>query len=169
MIRIPKKMFPGTTRIVYPTPAGEWSNTFVDGEFVVGDCASPLYLADGITKAFDWEAYQLPTVNYGTLISSLAFFDRMRPEEETFFRTQAKVNIEFEKLLSRAERLSGAIELTRDDVRNGITAILGAMVQANIEGYTVEYATQRYSEMLDAPVQWSELPTDLKLKYASGQ
>lgn len=166
MIRIPKKTFPGTTRLMYPTPVGEWSNTFIDGDFVVGDCASALYLVDGITKAFEWENYEKPPVNYGTLISSLAFFDRMHPIEETFFRTQAKTNVEFEKLLARAERLSGAIELTRTDVRNGIAAVLNAMVHFDVEGYTQEFADFRFAELVDTPVVWDELPTDLKTTFS---
>jgi hypothetical protein len=162
MIKTPVVFEHNSTVIKYPTNRSQWKNTFVANGFLVGTYEGSLFLADGSTKSFPWEPYMPPAPFYGMLITSLAFFDRLFEVEERFFREAAKVNVDVQRLLSRAELLTDEIDLTRADVITGVGDVLLAMVAAGIDGYTLDYIALRKSAILETPAAWNELPAKLK-------
>jgi hypothetical protein len=164
-IIIPLVYKPNSSVISYPGNVAAWSNTIVHGSSIAGDYSDSLYMADGVTKTFDWEPYSPAEQDYGTLISNLAFFERMRDAEEDFLRVSAKTNIQFEKLLARTEKIAEAIDLQRIDVRAGVVKVLAAMVSSGVDGYTEAYALQRHNEILNTKVVFSELPSLIKTQF----
>lgn len=165
MIKTPVVFEIGKTVIKYPINRSFWKNTFIEDGLLVGDYEGKLFLADGATKAFDWDPYTAPPQNYGTLMTGLAFFDRMLPQEESFFREGAKVNVDLERLLARSERLTENIDLARADVRDGVAGVLNLMHAHEIAGYNADYVELRKIAILDAPLQWDELPEKIQLQF----
>jgi hypothetical protein len=167
MIKTPIKTANNSTVIEYPINRNAWKNTFIESGFLVGNYEGNLFKADGATKAFPWEYYEPAQVNYGTLITSLAFFERLDDVEETFFRSDAKTDVLVEKLLARSERLTDEIDLQRQDVRDGLKYVLGKMVAAGIEGYSQQFADSRFNAIIFEPVTLSEIPAYLRPLYSA--
>jgi hypothetical protein len=167
MIRTPIVFETGNTIIKYPINRDFWRNTFIENGQLVGDYEGNLFLADGATKAFPWEYYEPEQVNYGTLITSLAFFERLDDVEEIFFRSDAKTDVLVERLLARSERLTDEIDLQRQDVRDGLKYVLGKMVATGIEGYSQQFADSRFNAIIFEPVTLSEIPAYLRPLYSA--
>jgi hypothetical protein len=167
MIKVPLVFEQNSSVVKYPTARSQWEKTFIDDGFLVGHYEGPLYLADGVTKTFNWAEYIKSPINYGTLMTSLAFFDRMMDVEERFLREAAKINIDMERLLARAERLTDNVDVARDDVKNGVHMVLQQMLIAGVPDYNAVYVEQRKFAILELPISFTELPEKLQLQFSS--
>lgn len=161
-----------STVIKYPTVKSFWRNTRVSGGFLVGDYDGALFLADGITKTFEWE-YHDETPDYGRILSVLSLRERFTfaekalldlysiddPSLDTEARLQkATVRQLFEELRSAP---GGVVDLDYLPVQQGIKLMCEVLQQSG----HIANADERFNQIIHAPVRFDELIESARMAY----
>ncbi|MDE2470389.1 MAG: hypothetical protein KGL35_17000 [Bradyrhizobium sp.] len=144
------------TAVVYPGDATKWTATNVVGQSVVGEYAGALYLADGVTKAFNWTAWSPPAPSYGLVITPLAMLNRFLPAEENAIRSAQTSSTQIQSLMDRIH-LASFIDLTDPNTEGAINALVTAGL----------LTAARAATMLTTPAAWGELPASIQAQIGS--
>lgn len=142
------------TAVVYPGDATKWTATNVVGQSVVGEYAGALYLADGVTKAFNWTAWSPPAPSYGLIITPLAMLNRFLPAEEAAIRNAQASNVSLQGLMDRIH-LASFIDLTDPNTEGTINELVTAGI----------LTAARATTILTTPATWIELPTSIQATF----
>ncbi len=141
--------------IQYPGTASDWQDTVIEGSSIVGEYTGPLYLADGVTKAFAWSAYVPPTPTYGLIITPLALLERFLPAEEDAIRNAQPSSVQIQGLMDRIH-LASFIDLTAPSTQAGINALVTAGI----------LTAARAAAILTTPAAWIELPASVQAQFS---
>lgn len=171
LIKTPLKFITASTVIKYPGTRENWNDTKTDGAFLIGNYTGALYLNDGVTKSFEWEFYTPSAIDYGRIVSVPAWRKRYTLLEKS---TVDLLSIDDPSATNEArlqqatirqvlKELDFASEVPLDDPEFQ-AATMGTcelLKTANL----IADAAIRFNELVNAPVQFSELPERLKALY----
>lgn len=170
-ISVPLAFKPNSTVVLYPGQRDQWSDARVEQDRLIGNYSGALYAPNSATKAFDWDIYADPVINYGTVMSTVAYLRRFTLDEKATIELESvddpsatkEVRLQKARIRQVLKMLDfeSEIDLANPDFQSAALSTCMLLQEAG----AITNAEVRYNELIGEPVTFNDLPERLKPIY----